>query len=86
MVLDAVAAIGFAPRSALTKIQDPLNRSSLCPSAAGHPGLATYQCVRHPTTRLPTYLSISCLRMGKISSGRAFIAHHVTRVVLLPVC
>ena len=29
MVLDAVAAIGFAPRSALTKIQDPLNRSSL---------------------------------------------------------
>ena len=33
MVLDAVAAIGFAPRSALTKIQDPLNSSSLCPSA-----------------------------------------------------
>ena len=33
MVLDAVAAIGFAPRSALTKIQDPLNRSLLCPSA-----------------------------------------------------
>ena len=25
MVLDAVAAIGFAPRSALTKIQDPHN-------------------------------------------------------------
>ena len=85
MVLDAVAAIGFAPRSALTKIQDPLNRSLLCPSAAGHPGLATYQCVRHPTTRLPTYLSISCLPMGKISLSRAFIGH-VTRAVLLPVC
>ena len=85
MVLDAVAAIGFAPRSALTKIQDPLNRSSAHPPD-GHPGLATYQCVRHPTTRLPTYLSISCPPMGKISSGRAFIAHHVTRVVLLPVC
>ena len=85
MMLDAVAAIGFAPRSALTKIQDPLNRSSANPPA-GHPGLATYQCVRHPTTRLPTYLSISWPPMGKISSSRAFIAHHVTRVVLLPVC
>ena len=28
MVLDAVAAIGFAPRSALTKIQDPLKSPS----------------------------------------------------------
>ena len=36
MVLDAVAAIGFAPRSALTKIQDPLKRSSVCPSRIGH--------------------------------------------------
>ena len=35
MVLDAVAAIGFAPRSALTKIQDPLKRSS-----SAHPQLA----------------------------------------------
>ena len=34
MVLDAVAAIGFAPRSALTKIEDPLNRSSAHPQLA----------------------------------------------------
>ena len=86
MVLDAVAAIGFAPRSALTKIQDPLKRSSLpirsWPSRIGHIPM------RPPSNNSTANISehqLSANAMGKISSSRAFIAQ-VTRVVLLPVC
>ena len=82
MVLDAVAAIGFAPRSALTKIQDPLNRSSFCPSRIGHIPM------RPPSNNSTANISehqLPANAMGKISSSRAFIAH-VTRVVQLPVC
>ena len=77
MVLDAVAAIGFAPRSALTKIQDPLNIRSW-PSRIGHIPM------RPPSNNSTANIS-EHQPMGKTSRSRAFIAH-VTGVVLLPVC
>ena len=83
MVLDAVAAIGFAPRSALTKIQDPLNRSSTLPIRSW-PSRIGHIPMRPPSNNSTANIS-EHQPMGKISSGRAFIAH-VTRVVLLPVC
>ena len=82
MVLDAVAAIGFAPRSALTKIQDPLNIGPLpirsWPSRIGHIPM------RPPSNNSTANIS-EHQPIGKISRSRAFIAH-VTRVVLLLVC
>ena len=53
----------WMPWRRLGSLPVPLSPRSKIPSIgplSAHLGLATYQCVRHPTTRLPTYLSISC--------------------------
>ena len=85
MVLDAVAAIGFAPRSALTKIQDPLKRSSLpirsWPSRIGHIPM------RPPSNNSTANISEHQLSAnGQDIQQQSFYRAHVTRVVLLPVC